>query len=140
MNDAVKKLGIEGDFIAWTDQWLKTAGCNYIWHDIEEENGKIKKFTVNQEIHQYGDGNRLRKQKYQVVFYDEDMKVKSTHDILTKDDTKSFEATELVGLDAPHAYHINYMNYGYGKFIIDAKSLKVFEDKLIKIESSMSRK
>jgi hypothetical protein len=54
----------EGDFIAWTDSWLKTAGCNYIWHDIVEENGKIKKFTVNQDIHENGEGNRLRKQKY----------------------------------------------------------------------------
>jgi hypothetical protein len=32
------------------------------------------------------------------------------------------------------------MNYGYGKFIIDSKSMKVFEDNLGKIESSMSRK
>lgn len=119
---------------------MKTAGCNYIWHDIEEENGKIKNFTVNQGIHENGEGNRLRKQKYQVAFYDENMKIISTHDILTKDDTAQFEMAELVGLDAPHAYHINYMNYGYGKFIIDDKSLKVFEEKLVKIESSMSRK
>lgn len=68
------------------------------------------------------------------------MKVLSTHNILTKDDTAQFDVAELVGLDAPHAYHINYMNYGYGKFIIDDKSLKVFEEKLVKIESSMSRK
>lgn len=140
MNEACKKLNIEGDFIAWTDSWLKTAGCNYIWHDIEEDGGKIKKFTVNQEIHEYGKGNCLRRQKYKVAFYDENMKITSTHDIYTKDDAKSFEATELVGLPAPHAYHINYMNYGYGKFILDPKSMKVFESSLGKIESSMSRK
>lgn len=88
MNEAVKKLGIEGDFIAWTDSWLKTAGCNYIWHDIEEKDGKITKFLVNQDTHENGEGNRLRKQKYQVAFYDKDMKVISTHDITTKDDQK----------------------------------------------------
>ena len=46
-----------------------------IWHDIEEENGKIKKFTVNQKIYEHGEKNRLRKQKYQVAFYDENMKI-----------------------------------------------------------------
>lgn len=46
----------------------------------------------------------------------------------------------MVGKAAPHAYHINYMNYGFAKFVIDAKSLSVFENNLQKIESSMSRK
>ena len=140
MNDAAKEVEAEGDFIAWTDSWLKTAGCNYIWHDIVEENGKIKKFTVNQDVHENGEGNRLRRQKYQVAFYDKDMKVISTHNITTKDDKKQFDEPSLVGLDAPFAYHINYMNYGFGKFIIDPKSMKVLEDNLVKIESSMSRK
>ena len=68
------------------------------------------------------------------------MKVISTHDITTKEDQKTFEVASLVGVDAPYAYHINYMNYGYGKFIIDPKSMKVLEQNLVKIESSMSRK
>jgi len=83
MNDAAKAVNAEGDFVEWTDSWLKTAGCNYIWHDIVEENGKIKKFTVNQDIHENGEGNRLRRQKYQVAFYDQNMKVISTHNITT---------------------------------------------------------
>jgi hypothetical protein len=32
------------------------------------------------------------------------------------------------------------MNYGYGKFIIDPKSMKALENNLAKIKSSMSRK
>lgn len=61
MNEAAKAVKAEGDFIAWTDSWLKSDGCNYIWHDIVEENGKIKKFTVNQGIHENGKQNRLRR-------------------------------------------------------------------------------
>jgi len=50
--------------VAWADTWLKTSGLCYIWHDIVEEDGKIKKFTVNQKIHENGKDNRLRVQKY----------------------------------------------------------------------------
>ena len=46
MSEAAKKEGKE-EFEAWSDTWLKTAGCNEIWHEIEEENGIIKKFVVN---------------------------------------------------------------------------------------------
>ena len=45
-SQAAKDLKIERDFTSWSDTWLKTAGLNEIWHDVEEENGKIKKFTV----------------------------------------------------------------------------------------------
>lgn len=61
-------------------------------------------------------------------------------DIVTKDDQQSFEIPELVGQDAPFAYHINYQNKGYGKFKIDAKSTSAFETNLGKIADSLSRK
>lgn len=68
------------------------------------------------------------------------MKIQKVIDIITKDDAETFEIPELVGTDAPAAYHINYKNYGYGKFRFDDKSLKVFETSLGKIEDSLSRK
>ena len=71
MSNAAKDLKIETDLEAWSTSWLKTAGCNIIWHDIKEEDGKIKKFTVHQRCHQHGESNQLRIQKYQCVFYDE---------------------------------------------------------------------
>ena len=46
MSQAAKELKIEIDLEAWATVWLKTPGCNIIWHDIEEKDGKIKKFTV----------------------------------------------------------------------------------------------
>jgi len=111
-----------------------------IWHDITEADGKITKFVVNQKINEHGEKNRLRKQKYKVAFYDDKMEIIDSYDITTKDDQETFEVPEMVGKDAPFAYHINYMNFGYAKFVIDPKSLTVFESNLQKIESSMSRK
>jgi hypothetical protein len=67
---AAKKVGIKEDFVAWCDTWLKTSGCNSIWHEIEEKDGKITKFVVQQRIHEHGDTNRLRQQKYKVDFLD----------------------------------------------------------------------
>jgi len=55
------------------------------------------------------------------------MKVIKTHDITTKSNLDKFSVPELEGEEAPHAYHINYKNYGYAKFKIDEKSLEVFE-------------
>lgn len=125
MSEAAKSIG-KADFTEWSDSWLKSAGCNVIWHDIEEANGVITKFTVNQKIYKHGEGNRLRKQKYQVAFYNEDMKITKVVDVQTFDDREQFELNELVGQEAAYAYHINYRNYGYAKFKIDQKSLLVF--------------
>jgi aminopeptidase N len=99
---------MDRDFTSWAETWLKTAGCNIIWHDIEEEDGKIKKFTINQRIKEHGEGNRLRVQKYSCAFYDENMKVIDVIDIETKDDQETFDLDFLVGKPAPYAYHINY--------------------------------
>lgn len=119
---------------------MKTAGCNEISHDIEENEGKITKFTVNQGIWKNGEGNRLRKQIYQVAFYDENMNVTRKHEIVTSETEATFEVEELIGADAAFAYHINYENFGYGKFRIDNKSMGVFQDSLHRIHDSLSRK
>ena len=140
MDAAAKTVGIKEDLVSWCDSWLKAAGCNIIWHDIIEEDGKIKKFTVQQRVNQHGEGNKLRVQKYECAFYDENMKIIKVVDIITKDDKESFDIEELVGQPAPHAYHINYKNHGFAKFKIDEKSLTAFEKNLSKIEDSMSRK
>jgi hypothetical protein len=47
MSNAASLLKIDRDFAEWAKPWLQTAGCNIIWHDIEEEAGVIKKFTVH---------------------------------------------------------------------------------------------
>ena len=57
MMDAANQLKIERNFIQWADTWLKKAGCNVIWHEIEEEGGKIKKFTVQQRKWEHGENN-----------------------------------------------------------------------------------
>lgn len=140
MHEAAIKCESPINFEKWSDTWLKCAGPNIIWHDITEEDGKITKFLVQQRVHENGAGNQLRVQKYQCAFYAEDMTISRIIDVVTKDDQESFEIPELVGQDAPFAYHINHQNKGYGKFKIDTKSTAAFETHLGKIEDSLSRK
>ena len=144
MNDAAIKVGIKEDFKGWCDTWLKTAGCNIIWHEVEADkpnDGVIKKFVVQQRVHKHGKPtNRLRKQKYRVDFLDKQMRVVAQHDVFTRADAETIEIKELAGKPMPYAFHINAGNYGFAKFKIDAMSLKAFEADLAKMESSMSRK
>ena len=97
MNDACKTLKHPDNFGDWAKTWLETAGCNIIRHQLEVKAGKISKFIVTQEVHKNGEGNRLRKQKFSVNLLDKNMKVVSSFDIVTKEDTASFELPEMVG-------------------------------------------
>jgi aminopeptidase N len=110
MHEAAIKCQSPIDFEKWSHTWLKCAGPNIIWHDVTEEAGKITKFTVQQRVHEHGTGNQLRVQKYQCAFYAADMTISKVVDIVTKDDQETFDIPELVGHDAPFAYHINYQN------------------------------
>jgi aminopeptidase N len=71
LSQAATELNSKYDFKQWSETWLKTAGCNEIWHEIEEEDGKIKKFTVHQSVWKHGENNRLRQQIYLLAFLDD---------------------------------------------------------------------
>lgn len=94
---ATKKQNLELDIVAWSDSWLKTAGCNIIWHEVEEKDGKITKFTVHQECNEHGETNQLRVQRYNLAFYDEKMEIIQLVNIFTKANQKSFTILDLEG-------------------------------------------
>ena len=54
------------------------------------------------------------------------MKITKIAEIFTRDDVESFDVEELIGLEVPKAFHINYKNFGYVKFKIDKNILSVF--------------
>lgn len=140
MNMAAKKVLNKEDFGDWAETWLKTSGCNTLWHTWEEKDGKITKFTAHQGIFSQGDSNRLRQQKYRLDLLDKNMKVTKSIDILTSDSKETVDVKELVGTEVPYCFHINAGNYGFGKFKIDEHSLHALEKSLYKIEKSMDRK
>jgi len=59
---------------------------------------------------------------------------------ITSDTQELTEVPELVGMDTPHAFLINYQAQGYAKFIIDDMTLDALENGLSKIKDSLTRK
>lgn len=49
------------------------------------------------------------------------------HQNILIEDKEVTEVPQLVGLVVPHAILMNSSDYGYGVFIIDEKSIKVYE-------------
>ena len=79
-------------------------------------------------------------QKFEVALLDKDCKVIKVVTCITSDSTAETQVPELVGLEQPSGYLINYQGYGYGKFIIDELTLSILADGLKKIEDCVSRK
>ena len=63
---------------------MKSSGINIIDYQWEEKDGVITKFTINQGMYKFGE-NRLRKQKFQIALFDEEMNLIQVVDALTDD-------------------------------------------------------
>jgi hypothetical protein len=59
----------------WAGEWLNSAGCSEIGFEYKEENGVIKSFVVNQDLHGTSSLNRLKTQKFNIALLDNEMKV-----------------------------------------------------------------
>jgi len=68
------------------------------------------------------------------------MKVYKVVTVHTDDQKETVSVNELIGEQAPFAMMINHNSQGYGKFIIDDKSLDAFEQRLSDIECRLTRK
>ena len=73
-------------------------------------------------MYKFGE-NRLRKQKFQIALFDEEMNLIQVVDVLTDDKVAQTQVPELVGKQVPFALVPNYGCHGYAKFKIDPASL-----------------
>jgi len=67
------------------------------------------------------------------------MQVIKSVDHMTSDSLDLTSVDELIGMEKPHAFLINYQAQGYAKFIVDDHTLNAFETSLFKIKDSLSR-
>ena len=84
--------------------------------------------------------NVLRKQKFQIALLDHNMDIYHIATGYTDDALTVTSVDELVGINAPYAYYLNLNCHGYGKFKIDERSMKAYEEKLGLIMSNTDRK
>ena len=141
LQEACDTLKLDIDLYSWWDSWIKTSGFNIIESEAKVSDGpnpKITEFNIHQSLAEHGE-NCLREQKIQICFFDDNFEVSKVFDV--KIDAKEVtNIPELQGQDLPKAYLLNYNDWGYGKFMIDEKSLEAFTEGLSKIEYSLSRK
>jgi len=126
--------------ISWADSWIKTSGFNIINPVLElsADGNTVKSFNLVQTLAEHGE-NVLREQKIKIALFNSNFEVEEILDIKIN----ASEITEICELNekpAPHAFLLNYEDWGYGRFLIDKNSLEAFQEGVSKIESSLSRK
>jgi hypothetical protein len=83
--------------------------------------------------------NINRRQNIKVACFDDDLKF-SVKELSLYHDKPEVEL-DLMGEPLPKAFLLNYMAFGYGKFIIDEHSFKHFEQTpLVKLDCRITRK
>lgn len=139
--EACDEMDVKVDLHQWCDSWIKTSGYNILDSELSETGGqdsKIKSFKITQTLSEYG-VNNLRQQNIQICFFNDKFEIDSVHDV-TIDAESETVIDQLEGKSVPKAYLLNYMDWGYGKFLLDDKSLKAFKEGLSTIKDDLTRK
>lgn len=140
LNDLLTELEKESgrDLSSWSKLWLETAGVNTLKPRIEEENGVIKSFVIEQTPQ---DGhNYLRPHRMQVGFFNlEGGKLKRVDSIELDVDGKETVVSELVGKKKPDLVLLNDGDLAYAKVRLDENSRQVALKNLSGIEDSLAR-
>lgn len=133
-----KSMGEDFNFTEWCDSWLKSSGVNILEPVVEyNDDSSVKTFSIRQ-LNDLRGKNRLRKQKLNVGFYDQDMKLHEIKGIVISDK----EALNPVNFDYKgpvRAIIINHDDHGYAKVRYDEKTLGNLEEALPLIEMVETR-
>jgi len=122
----------------WSASWLQTKGVNKHTAEFEQADGKFTKFVIRQEHCKNAD-SIYREQRINIGLYDEDgvlaekvENVKIKNEELTTIDS-------MVGKKVPAAVLLNTDDWGFGHFTMDDNAMKVFEERLGKMQSKIDR-
>lgn len=140
MQQAYNEEQPEGDLdlTKWSNQWLKTKGSNRLEADIESANGKYTKFNIKQTFHQHST-QIYRQQSFNIALYGDDgNRILNQENIVIKA-REITEVESLVGKDVAPAILLNSDDWGWGHFVLDEGSVKVFEQQLGKVDSTINK-
>ncbi|CAI2373227.1 unnamed protein product [Moneuplotes crassus] len=128
------------DVVSWAGSWISTSGFNVIEPvlNLSADGSIVDSFTIKQTLSDHGE-NCLREQQIKVALFNSDFGIEEIINVRIKASDFTL-VTELEGRQAPHAILLNYEDWGYGRFLIDDRSMNAFQEGVSKIESSLSRK
>ena len=126
------------DLNQWSQDWLQTKGMNKMSLEVEKSDGKYKKFQIKQEHCKNGE-SRYRKQTINIALYN------AEGGLIEKVERVNIENRDLTELEkfkdknVPAAVLLNSDDWGFGHFHLDDASVKVFEEKLSKMQSKIDK-
>jgi len=126
------------DMFGWTKDWIQTKGSNRLTQEYEVKDGKIANYKVKQVPCKYGE-DICRSQSFNIGLYDKDGKLVEKVEDVNIDKTEFTEIEKMNGKPATDAILLNCDDWGFGHFILDDNSMKVFENSLGNVESNIDR-
>lgn len=126
------------DLNDWSQKWLQTKGVNKHSAEIEQAEGNFTKFVIRQEHCKNAD-SVYREQRFNIAFYDDEGQIIEKIENVKVQGQELTTVDEIVGKKVPAAVLLNSDDWGFGHFTMDESAMKVFEDKLGKIQSKIDR-
>ena len=126
------------DLNQWSQDWLQTKGVNKMTAEFDSADGKFKHFQIRQAPCKYAD-QKFRKQTINIAFYNDEGGLIET---IERVNIQNKELTELECFkdkQVPAAVLLNSDDWGFGHFLLDDGSIKVFEEKLSKVQNKVDR-
>jgi len=122
----------------WARVWLQTIGCNEITGTYTQKDNKFEQFTIVQTPAKNSEQIE-RKQCLNIGLYDEEAQLIETIERVYIQSREKTIVDALAGKDVPAAILINNDDWGFGYFILDDASIRVFENKLSQMENPLNR-
>lgn len=119
----------DADLQKWNKVWVNDTGRPMIDYVMQQDQGKISKFTVSQQP-EFG-SNRIWPQLFEVKFYYTD----HTKELTVNQDDKQVYLEEATGMDVPVFVQFNSSGQGYGLWPVDTAMLS----RLYEIERPLNR-
>ena len=123
---------------SWSQNWLQTKGVNKHSAEIEQDDGNFTKFVIRQSHCKNADAV-YREQRINIAFYDDEGQLVEKIESLKIKAEELTTVESIVGKKVPAAVLLNSDDWGFGHFTMDDQAMKVFEEKLGKMQSKIDR-
>lgn len=126
------------DLDQWGKDWLQTKGVNKMSSEYEQADGKFTKFQIRQTPCKHAD-NKFRKQTINIAFYNDEGGLVEKIERVNVENKELTELEFLKGKQVPAGILLNSDDWGFGHFLLTDESIKLFEDKLSKVQNKVDR-
>lgn len=126
------------DLNDWSQKWLQTKGVNKHSAEFEQADGNYTSFKIRQSHCKNADAV-FREQRINIGFYsDEGELIEKVENVkILAQEVTTVEA--INGKKVPAAVLLNCDDWGFGHFTMEDTAMKVFEERLGKMQSKIDR-